>query len=559
MAMTMTEVDHDFSNGSSNGKKRSHELLHDPLLNKGTAFTERERAECNLRGLLPARVDTIEMQVMRAMENYRRKPNDLERYIFLVSLHDRNETLFYRLLIDHIEEMMPIVYTPTVGQACQLYGHLFRQPRGMFLTALDKGRIAEVLDNWPADDVRAIVVTDGERILGLGDLGANGMGIPVGKLSLYSACAGIHPGVTLPVTLDVGTNNEDLLNDPLYLGIRRHRIRGEEYDEFVEEFIQAATRKWPGILIQFEDFANINSFRLLEKYRDRICTFNDDIQGTAAVTLAGLYSALRITGGRLSEQRILFLGAGGAGIGIGELIVSAMLEEGTGEEEARRRCWFVDSKGLVVKSRTDLQPHKLAFAHDMETVPDFLSAIRTLRPTAIVGVSGRAGSFTREMIEEMSRINDFPIVFSLSNPTSKAECTATEAYEWSAGRAVFASGSPFDPVEYGGKTLVPGQGNNAYIFPGLGLGVVSVGARHVTDEMFAAAARALAMEVSEEDLDKGRIFPSLERIREVSLAIATAVAKVAYEQKLATLPEPEDIRAYIEGEIFEPVYRRFPV
>ena len=542
-----------------NYKKCGQELLHDPLRNKGTAFTDKERNECGLHGLLPPRVTTIEDQVMRAMENYRSKPNDLEKFIFLAGVHDRNETLYYRLLMDHMEEMMPIVYTPTVGKACQLYGHLFRRGRGMFFSALDHGNIARFMANWPSDDVRVIVVTDGERILGLGDLGANGMGIPVGKLALYSACAGIDPACTLPVTLDVGTNNQELLDDPLYLGIRRKRLRGEAYDALVEEFVQAATARWPNVLIQFEDFANINSFRLLEKYRHRICAFNDDIQGTAAVTLAGLYSSLRITGGQLTDQRLLFLGAGGAGIGIGELIVSAMQVEGLSEEEARKRCWFVDSKGVVVKSRSDLQAHKLAFAHDMEPVPDFLAAIRELKPTGIIGVSGMPGSFTREMVEEMSRINERPMVFALSNPTSKAECTAEDAYRWSAGKAVFASGSPFDPVELNGRTLVPGQGNNAYIIPGVGLGVVVSQARHVTDEMFAAAARALAMEVSEDDLAMGRIYPSLARIREVSLAIAAAVAGVAYTSDLAEAAEPEDIPARIREEMFEPVYRRFPL
>jgi malate dehydrogenase (oxaloacetate-decarboxylating)(NADP+) len=504
-------------------------------------------------------VTTIEDQVMRAMENFRAKPNDLEKYIFLDGLHDRNETLYYRLIIDNMEEMMPIVYTPTVGKACQEFGHLFRRGRGMFFSALDHGNIARFMENWPSDDVQVIVVTDGERILGLGDLGANGMGIPVGKLSLYSACAGIDPARTLPVTLDVGTNNQELLADPLYLGIRRERLRGEAYDALIEEFIQAATARWPGVLIQFEDFANINSFRLLEKYRHRVCTFNDDIQGTAAVTLAGLYSALRITGGKLTDQRLLFLGAGGAGIGIGELIVSAMQVEGISEEEARKRCWFVDSKGVVIQSRTDLQDHKLAFAHDMDPVPDFMAAIRELKPTGIIGVSGMPGSFTREMVEEMSRINERPMVFALSNPTSKAECTAEDAYRWSGGKAVFASGSPFDPVELNGKTLVPGQGNNAYIFPGVGLGVVVSQARHVTDEMFAAAARTLAMEVTEEDLAKGRIYPSLAMIREVSLAIAAAVAGVAYDSGLAGASEPEDIPARVREEMFEPVYRRFPL
>ena len=540
-------------------KKRGQELLHDPLLNKGTAFTDRERNECGLHGLLPPRVTTIQDQVMRAMDNFRAKPNDLEKYIFLDGLHDRNETLYYRLIIDHMEEMMPIVYTPTVGKACQEFGHLFRRGRGMFFSALDRGNIARFMQNWPSDEVRVIVVTDGERILGLGDLGANGMGIPVGKLSLYSACAGIDPAVTLPVTLDVGTNNQELQDDPLYLGIRRERLRGTAYDDLVEEFIQAATSRWPKVLIQFEDFANLNSFRLLEKYRHRICAFNDDIQGTAAVTLAGLYSSLRITGEKLVDQRLLFLGAGGAGIGIGELIVSAMQVEGLSEGEARKRCWFVDSKGAVVKSRTDLQDHKLAFAHDMEPVPDFMAAIREMKPTGIIGVSGMPGSFTREMVEEMSSLNERPMVFALSNPTSKAECTAENAYRWSAGRAVFASGSPFDPVELDGTTLVPGQGNNAYIFPGVGLGVVVSEARHVSDEMFAAAARTLAMEVSESDLAMGRIYPSLAKIREVSRAIAAAVAAVAYDSGLAAAPEPEDIPARIREEMFEPVYRRFPL
>lgn len=536
--------------------KSGVDILNDSRLNKGTAFTEHERVRLRLRGLLPARVDTIEEQLTRTMENYRAKPNDLERHIYLTALHDRNETLFYRMLIEHMEEMMPIVYTPTVGQACRLYGHIFRRARGLFISALDRGGVEDVLDNWPYDDVRVIVVTDGERILGLGDLGANGMGIPVGKLVLYSACAGINPASALPVTLDVGTNNQNLLDDPLYLGIRKQRLRGAEYDELVDEFVHAAARKWPGVLIQFEDFANINSFRLLAKYRDQIRTFNDDIQGTAAVVLAGLHSALRITGGRLSDQRLVFLGAGGAGVGIGQLIVCATKEEGLSDEDALRRCWFVDSRGLVVKSREDLQPHKLRFAQDTEPLPDFLSAVRAMKPTGIIGASGIGGSFTREIVEEMARLNERPIIFALSNPTSLAECTAEAAYRWSNGRAIYASGSPFDPVELDGKTLVPGQGNNAYIFPGLGLGVVASGAEHVTDGMFSAAARALADTVTDEDLRQGRIFPPLGQIRETSLVIAKAVAEVAFESGLATVPEPEDLESLIKEEMFEPVYRR---
>jgi malate dehydrogenase (oxaloacetate-decarboxylating)(NADP+) len=530
------------------------ELLHDPVLNKGTAFTEEERDALGLRGLLPPHVHSQDEQVLRVMENFWRKPTDLERYIFMIALQDRNETLFYRVVMDHLEEMMPMIYTPTVGQACQQYGHIFRRPRGIFISAKDRGRVADLLRNWPHEGVRIIVVTDGERILGLGDLGANGMGIPVGKLALYTACAGIHPPHCLPVTLDVGTDNEALLNDTLYIGLKQRRLRGDAYDDLVEEFFTAALDIFPQVLVQFEDFANVNAFRLLRKYRDRACTFNDDIQGTGGVALAGLYSALRITGGQLKDQKILFLGAGEAGIGIADLIVSAMAAEGPSEKEARNRCWFVDSKGLVVKSRNDLAEHKLPYAHDHERLPDFLSAVESLRPTAIIGVSGQPSTFTCPVLEAMARFNERPIVFALSNPTSKAEGTAEEAYAWTQGRAIFASGSPFEPVTIHGKTYVPGQGNNAYIFPGVGLGVIACGARLVTDEMFFAAAKALAQEVSKADLEQGRIYPPLTRIRDVSAVIAASVAEVAYNQGLATKPKPEDLLTYIQSQMYEPKY-----
>lgn len=530
------------------------ELLHDPLLNHGTAFTEEERKKLGLKGLLPYQVIPQDVQVKRILENFHRKPNDLEKYIMLVGLQDRNENLFYRVMMENMDKMMPIIYTPTVGQACQEYAHIYRQPRGMFITAKDKGNIANILKNWPRDDVRVIVVTDGERILGLGDLGANGMGIPVGKLSLYTACAGIHPATTLPITLDVGTNNEKLINDPFYIGLKEPRLRGEAYDELVEEFVTAVQERFPRALIQFEDFANVNAFRLLEKYRNRICTFNDDVQGTASVTLAGVYSALRLTGGQLKDQTLLFLGAGEAGIGIADLIVSGMVEEGITEEEARAKCWFVDSRGLVVKSRTDLAHHKLPYAHDFEPVADLLTAVTALKPTALIGVSGQARTFTQEIVERMAEYNEQPMVFALSNPTSKAECTAEEAYRWSNGRAIFASGSPFDPVEYNGKTYVPGQGNNAYIFPGVGLGVIAVAAKHVTDEMFMIAAKTLARQVSENDLDMGHIYPPLQDIRKVSSAIATAVAEVAYQQGLAAIPRPADLLAYVKSQMFDPTY-----
>ena len=528
--------------------------LHDPTLNKGTAFTESERDALGLRGLLPPQVQAQEDQVQRVLENLRKKPNPLERYIFLLSLQDRNETLYYRVLQDHIEEMMPLIYTPTVGQACQLYGHIFRRPRGLFISAADRGRVAEVLGNWPKADVRVIVVTDGERILGLGDLGSNGMGIPVGKLSLYTACAGIDPTQCLPVTIDVGTNNQSLLDDPLYLGLRQRRLTGEAYDALIDEFITAATNVFPYALIQFEDFANHNAFRFLERYRSRICCFNDDIQGTAAVALAGIYSALRITGSSLREQRLLFFGAGEAGTGIGELVVSALVAEGLSEAQARERCWFIDSQGLVVKGREKLASHKLPFAHNHQFISDPLEIVESIRPTALIGVSGKPGTFSKEILEKVAVMVKRPIVFALSNPTSMAECTAEEAYRWTDGRAIFASGSPFDPVKFGDRLFVPGQGNNSYIFPGVGLGVIACASRFVTDEMFLTAAHTLAQEVQQSDLDRGRIYPSLQRIREVSAAIALAVVRVAQKRGLARKELAGDPAAAVRALMYDAKY-----
>lgn len=535
---------------------RGADLFHDPVWNKGTAFTMAERDSLGIRGLLPAHVCSLEDQVQRVMEAFRGKSTDLEKFIYLTSLHDRNETLYYRVVVEHLEQMMPIIYTPTVGQACQEYGHIYRRARGMFLSKRDRGRFREILRNWPARDVRVIVVTDGERILGLGDLGANGMGIPIGKLSLYTACAGVDPATCLPILFDVGTENEELLVDPLYLGIRERRLRGSEYDSLMGEFVAAVQEVFPRALLQFEDFANVNAFRLLREYRDKICTFNDDIQGTGAVTLAGLLSALRITGGALDDLKILFLGAGEAGTGIADLIVAALIDEGLTLEAACQRCWFVDSQGLVVSGRT-LAEHKRPYAHEHEPVPDFEKAIEALRPSAIVGVSGRPGMFTRPALAAMARINERPIVFALSNPTSKSECTAEEAYGWTGGRAVFASGSPFDPVEFEGTTHVPGQGNNAYIFPGVGLGAIVSGTRRVTDAMFLAAARTLAAQTHQSDLDLGRVYPSFARVREVSAAIATAVAGVAHEQALATIPLPPDADGYVRSQMYRPEYRDY--
>lgn len=537
--------------------KRGVDLLHDPVLNKGTSYTQAERQALGLRGLLPSRPANLGEQVRRALENVRRKTSDIEKYLALVSLQDRNETLFYRVVMDNLEEMMPLIYTPTVGQACQEYGHIFRRPRGLFISAHDRGEIKALLQNWPYADVGIIVVTDGERILGLGDLGANGMGIPVGKLSLYTACAGIAPTRCLPVMLDVGTNNKTLLADPLYLGWREPRLRGQAYDELVDEFMSAAQMLFPRACIQFEDFGNTNAFRLLRRYREQACTFNDDIQGTASVALAGVYSALRLTGRALTEQRFLFLGAGEAGVGIGDLIVEALRAEGLPEAQARRLCWFVDSTGLVVNGRTDLAAHKLPYAHEHAPVKDLLEAVEALRPTALIGVSGMPHTFTQPVIEAMARLNERPIIFALSNPTSKAECTAEEAYGWSGGRAIYASGSPFPPVTFNGQMFVPGQGNNSYIFPGVGLGVLVSGAQRVTDEMFFVAARTLADLVTEADLAQGRIYPALIRIREVSAAIAAAVAEVAYARDLTPLPRPANLPAQVRAQMYEPEYVDF--
>lgn len=537
--------------------KRGVALLQDPLLNKGTAFTFAERDALGLRGLLPPSIASQDQQLERVLGNIRRKTSELEKYIYLISLQERNENLFYRVVTEHLDEMMPIIYTPTVGLACQKYALIFRRPRGLYISLEDRGHVKQILQNWPHTDVRMIVITDGERILGLGDLGANGMGIPVGKLSLYTACAGIPPAQCLPIMLDVGTNNPTLLADPLYLGLSRKRLPGLAYDNLVNEFVTAVQEIFPRACIQFEDFGNANAFRLLHHYRDRVCTFNDDIQGTAGVTLSGLCSSLRLTGGKLAGQRILFLGAGEAGIGIGDLIVEALKAEGVPEDVARRQCWFVDSKGLVVRSRTDLVEHKLRFAHDHAPVATLLAAVEALKPTALVGVSGMPQTFTEPIVRAMAKLNKRPVVFALSNPTSKAECTAEQAYAWSEGRAIFASGSPFAPVTLNGVTHVPGQGNNSYIFPGVGLGVIATESTRVTDEMFLVAAQTLASLVTEGDLALGRIYPDLKRIREVSVEIAVAVAAVVFRHGLTRMQHPADLKAHVTAVMFDhkyPVY-----
>ncbi len=536
---------------------RGSTLLQDPAWNKGIIFSAAEREALGLQGLLPPRVFSLSQRALHIINNVRRKTDNFEKYLYLIGLQNRNENLFYRVLIDNMEELMPIIYTPTVGRGCQEYSRSFTEPRGMFITKYDRGNIKKILKNWPHKNVRVIVVTDGERILGLGDLGANGMGIPVGKLSLYTACAGIDPKLCLPVTIDAGTNNQELLNAPDYIGLPEMRLRGREYDALIKEFMTAASKQFPGVMIQMEDFGNVNAFRLLEAFRDKYCMFNDDIQGTASVALAGLYSALKITGGKLSEQRLLFLGAGEAAIGIGDLVSSAMMEEGLSLSEAHLKCWFVDSNGLVVGSRNDLAEHKRPYAHDYPFHKDLFSAVDAVKPTAVIGVSGQPNTFTPDILRTMARINKRPIIFALSNPTSKAECTAEEAYRYTEKRAIFASGSPFSEVNIDGQTFVPGQANNAYIFPGVGLGVLASGASRVTDEMFTAAAKSLVEQVSADDLKIGRIYPPLSRIREVSANIAVAVAKVVFNQGFTNMTRPADLPGHIQSNMFEPDFNQY--
>jgi malate dehydrogenase (oxaloacetate-decarboxylating)(NADP+) len=452
-------------------------------------------------------------------------------------------------------QFIPLVYTPTVGEACLKFGPILRRPRGLYVSTKRRGRIRELLNNWPDRDVRFIVVTDGERILGLGDLGANGMGIPIGKLALYTACAGVPPRVTLPILLDVGTNNNALLRDPFYLGLRQPRVGGAAYDEFVEEFVSAVQEVFPDCCIQFEDFANHHAVPLLARYRDRVCCFNDDIQGTAAVALAGIYAALRITGGTLREQTFLFLGAGSAGTGIAGLLSATMIQEGLSPEQARQRCWLVDINGLIESRRTDLADFQKPYAHEHPPVKGFLAAIESIRPTAIIGVSTVPRAFNQEVIEAMARINPRPIIFPYSNPTSRSECTASEAYHWSQGRAVFAAGSPFLPVTLDGKTFVPGQGNNVYIFPAVGMAIYATKARRVTDALFIEAARAVAAQVSAADLDMGLIYPPMSAILKTSLNVATRVAEKIFADGLAGVPPPQDLQAFIQSHVYQPEYQ----
>lgn len=538
------------------------DILRDSRLNKGTAFTLRERQALGIHGLLPPVVSTPEVQEERILRNLAHQANDLDRYVQLMDLQDRNEKLFYRVLCNHLEEMMPIVYTPTVGLACQRYGFIFRRPRGLFITIHDRGHIEDMLSAWPEQNVKAIVVTDGERILGLGDLGCYGMGIPVGKLALYTAIAGVEPSQCLPVVLDVGTNNKSLLDDPLYIGIRENRHTGQEYDDLVEEFMTAAVKRYgQSCLIQFEDFANHNAFRFLEKYRNRYCVFNDDIQGTASVAVSGIIASLRITGGKLSDNSFLFQGAGEASLGIADLLVEAMKEEGLSLEEGRAKINLMDRKGLITKNRKSggVTEHKARYAHDNEDMSDLLSVIQHFKPTVLIGAAAVGGVFTQDIIEAMGSLNKSPIIFALSNPTSKAECTAEEAYKYTQGRCVFASGSPFNPVTLpDGRVLHPGQGNNSYIFPGVALGAILFGIRHISDEIFLEAAKTCAGLVTQQHLNEGRVYPPLAEVGEVSVKIAASVGEYGFKNQIASLyPRPDDLEKYVRKHIYSYSYESF--
>ncbi len=544
--------------------EKGRPVLLNPFTNKSTAFTQEERDALGIAGLVPPAVSTIEQQLKRTYENFRAYATNLEKFMFLTSLQDRNETLFFRLVHEHIDEMMPIVYTPVVGEACQKFSHIYRRARGLYINYEQRDFIESILPNHPRPP-GVIVVTDGERILGLGDQGAGGMGIPIGKLCLYTLCAGIPPHLTLPIMLDVGTDNEERLKDPLYLGLRQKRIRGQEYQDFIDKFVNAVRKVYPEALLQWEDFLKGNAIYQLKRFRNEFCTFNDDIQGTAGVVLAGVYSGLRITGAAMKDQRILFAGAGASAQGISDLLVSAMLEEGLALEEARKRIWTVDSRGLVTEDRAGLEDFKATYARGVEEVAAYKcqdslritleESVLNAKPTILIGTSGTSGMFTESVVRAMTDINGRPMIFPLSNPTSKSECTAEQAVHWSDGKAIVATGSPFEPVEYNGKRYRIGQGNNAFIFPGVGLGVWVGQVKRITDGMFLDAAKALASQVKDEDLAAMAVYPELTRIRECSHSVACAVIRRAVAEGHAREEVLEDLESTVEKAMWFPAYR----
>jgi len=538
----------------SSAAKHGIELLRDPSLNKSTAFTEAEKHALGLVGLLPDVMESEDLQLQRVNLQLAEKPTDLERYIYLTNLLDHNETLFYRTVMSDPARFLPIVYDPTIGEACLKFGHIYRQARGMYLSITRRGRVKEILKNWPQKDVRFICVTDGGRILGLGDLGANGAGIPIGKLQLYTACAGVPPQFLLPMYLDAGTTNEQYLHDPLYLGMRKTRPSTEELFSFVDEFVEAVQEVFPKCCIHFEDWTGKDAVHLLKRYRDKYCVYNDDVQGTAGITLAGMINATKIKGTKLKDEKYLFLGAGSAGIGLADLLCSVLVAQGVTLKEAQSRVYMFDINGLLESTRKDLFDFQLPYAHQHAPTRDFVTAIESIKPTTIIGVSTIGGAFNRKVIEAMARINERPIILALSNPTEHAECTPEQAYTWSKGKAIYAAGVQFPPVHYNGQTFLPGQANNFYIFPAIGMAIFATQAKRVTDEMFIEAGQAVADQVPSELLKQGLLYPLQSNILESEIQTAARVAKLVFESGLATVSRPTDMIAFIRKHVYKPEY-----
>jgi len=534
--------------------KHGIELLRDPSLNKSTAFTEAEKQALGLVGLVPDVTETDEIQLQRVMLQLSKKDTDLERYIYLMNLLDHDETLFYRTVMSDPARFLPIVYDPTIGEACLKFGHIYRQTRGMYLSITRRGKVKEILKNWPQKDVRFICVTDGGRILGLGDLGANGAGIPIGKLQLYTACAGVPPQYLLPMYLDAGTNNEQYLHDPLYLGMRKTRPATEDLYSFVDEFVQAVQEVFPKCCIHFEDWTGKDAVHLLQRYRDKYCVYNDDVQGTAGITLAGMINAAKVKGTKLKDEKYLFLGAGSAGIGLADLLCSALVKQGMTLKEAQSRVYMFDVNGLLESSRKDLFDFQLPYAHQHAPTRDFVAAIESLKPTTIIGVSTIGGAFNQKVIEAMARINERPVILALSNPTEHAECTPEQAYTWSKGKAIYAAGVQFPPVHYNGQTFLPGQANNFYIFPAVGMAIFATQAKRVTDEMFIEAGQAVADQVPPDLLKQGLLYPLQSDILESEIQTAARVAKLVFDSGLATVPRPTDMIAFIRKHVYKPEY-----
>lgn len=534
--------------------KRGTDLLHDPALNKSTAYTEAERQALGLVGLVPDTTETEDLQLKRVMLQLSHKTSDIDRYIYLVNLLDHDETLFYRTLMSDPARFLPIVYDPTIGEACLKFGHIFRGPRGMYLSIKRRGHVKEILRNWPQKDVRFICVTDGGRILGLGDLGANGMGIPIGKLQLYTAAAAVPPQILMPMYLDAGTNNEQYLADPLYLGLRERRPSTEDLYSFVDEFVEAVQEVFPNCCIHFEDWTGVDAVHLLERYRDKYCVYNDDVQGTAGITLAGMINATKLKGTQLKDEKYLFLGAGSAGIGLANLLCSALVAQGMTLKDAQSRVYMFDVNGLLESTRTDLVDFQLPYAHPHAPTRDFAAAIESIKPTTIIGVSTIGGAFSKEVVEAMSRVNERPIILALSNPTSCAECTPEQAYTWSNGKAIYAAGVPFSPVTLNGQTFIPGQANNFYIFPAVAMAIYATKGKRVTDEMFIEAAKAVADQVSPELLKQGLLYPLQGDILETEIKTAARVAQLVFDSGLAGIERPADMEALIRSHVYTPAY-----